>query len=119
MKKATIEVYRLRLFELRHALEVVQEFSKGSTQPVELDQASVGRVSRIDAIQAQQMAQATGRRRRQQLARIEGALRRIESGDFGYCFACGEQIDARRLDTDPTITRCAACMEAADQSTGE
>lgn len=118
MERAAIESYRRRLLEMKETLEGIQVSSKESTKPVELDQASVGRVSRIDAIQAQQMAQATERRRGRQLARIEGALRRIESGDFGYCFACGEDIDLRRLDTDPTITRCVACLEAGDQSAG-
>ena len=47
----------------------------------------------------------------EQLQKIEGALRRIESGDFGYCFVCGEKIDTRRLAIDPTISRCMACSE--------
>ncbi|MFP4648041.1 MAG: TraR/DksA family transcriptional regulator [Halorhodospira sp.] len=38
-------------------------------------------------------------------------MRRIESGDFGYCFLCGVKIDRRRLKADPTLTRCADCAE--------
>jgi DnaK suppressor protein len=57
------------------------------------------------------MAQETERRRQQQLARIEAALRRIESGDYGYCYVCGEEIDIRRLAVDPTMTRCIKCVE--------
>jgi DnaK suppressor protein len=78
---------------------------------VELDQARVGRLSRMDAMQAQEMAQATARRREQRLAQVEDALRRMESDDFGICFACGEEIDPRRLALDPTATRCIGCME--------
>jgi len=110
MDKADIDRYRERLVALREQIRQLQESSKDSTRPVELDQAIVGRVSRIDAIQAQQMARETDRRRVQHLSRIEGALRRIESGGFGHCFACGEEIDARRLAADPTITRCVACL---------
>lgn len=36
---------------------------------------------------------------------------RIESGDFGYCFKCGEPISLKRLDANPTTTRCMNCME--------
>ena len=78
---------------------------------MELDQASVGRLSRMDAMQSQQMAQELARRRQQQLVRIEGALRRIESGDYGYCSVCDEEIDVRRLTLDPTNTRCVKCAD--------
>jgi DnaK suppressor protein len=63
-------------------------------------------------MQAQQMAQASERRRQQQLLKIEVALRRIETGEYGYCFVCGEEIDVRRLGVDPTNTRCIRCVEA-------
>ncbi|HKJ22884.1 MAG TPA: TraR/DksA family transcriptional regulator, partial [Gammaproteobacteria bacterium] len=105
MENNEIETYRERLLELKREIEQLQEASKEATKPVELDQASVGRVSRIDAIQGQQMARETARRRQHHLVKIEGALRRIETGDFGHCFVCGTEIDARRLAADPTITR--------------
>lgn len=111
MDEAEIDRCRERLVALREQIRQLQASSKDSTRPVELDQASVGRVSRIDAIQAQQMARETDRRRGHHLARIEGALRRIDSGDFGCCFVCGEEIGARRLAADPTITRCVACLD--------
>lgn len=90
-------------------LEAIQADSSQDSKPVELDQAMVGRLSRMDAMQGQAMAQATARRRKQQLQRIEGALRRIESGDFGYCAICDADIDPKRLRVDPTLTRCIKC----------
>jgi DnaK suppressor protein len=92
-------------------LEAQGQATAEDVQPVELDQACVGRLTRMDAIQRQEMAQETARRRLRQLAEIAGALRRIDSGDFGYCFACGEEIDFRRLRVDPTCTRCIGCAE--------
>lgn len=47
----------------------------------------------------------------QELAQIEGALRRITSEDFGYCFKCDEEIDPRRLEANPTLTRCIKCAD--------
>lgn len=102
---------KTRLLGQRDELLELEAVSKDATRPVELDQSSVGRLSRMDAMQLQQMAQETARRRRRQLARIEGALRRIETGDYGYCFVCGNEIDVRRLSVDPTHTRCMPCAD--------
>ena len=111
MDDTEIEKFRTQLLRLRSELQGLEETSKEATKPVELDQASVGRLSRMDAMQSQQMAQELARRRQQQLVRIEGALRRIESGDYGYCSVCDEEIDVRRLTLDPTNTRCVKCAD--------
>ena len=110
MKRAELEHIRQQLIQLQAGLEEMEETSRESSETVELDQARVGRLSRMDAMQAQQMALETTRRRKQQLLQIEGALRRIESGDYGDCFVCGEPIDYRRLSIDPTTTRCMGCV---------
>ena len=111
MNPADLEQFRAQLLRLRASLAEVAGTVEESTRTVELDQSKVGRLSRMDAMQGQQMAMETARRRELQLARIEGALRRLESGEFGYCFACGEPIDPRRLQADPTATRCIGCEE--------
>ena len=77
---------------------------------VELDQQAVGRLSRMDALQNQAMAQATARRRGAERQRIQHALSRIDAGEYGYCTNCGDDIAAARLATDPSIALCAACM---------
>ena len=81
---------------------------------VELDQTRVGRLSRMDAMQAQAMSVETGRRRRQHLVEIEKALERIEAGDYGECLECGEAIHPGRLEANPTATLCIACAEALE-----
>ena len=110
MDDASLAEARENLLRLRAELQALEEASRGSGETVELDQARVGRLSRMDAMQAQEMALETGRRRKQQLQKIEGALRRIETGDYGYCFICGEEIDERRLAIDPTVSRCMECV---------
>ena len=82
--------------------------------PVELDQQSVGRVSRIDAMQAQAMAQATERRRLSRIKQVEAALKRIEDGEYGYCLTCGEEIEAKRLATDPAAPLCIGCSRGGN-----
>jgi DnaK suppressor protein len=111
MNEAALNEFKALLLRQKAELLELEESSKDATRPVELDQASVGRLSRMDAMQSQEMAQEASRRRQQQLARIEGALRRIEAGEYGLCFRCGEEIDARRLALDPTLTRCMRCAD--------
>ena len=111
MNEAEIERFRQKLLGLRSELQEQEETSRETGKPVELDQARVGRLSRMDAMQAQQMALETARRRRNQLLKVEGALRRIESGEYGCCFVCGEEIDVRRLSVDPANTRCMKCAD--------
>lgn len=77
--------------------------------PVELDQQSVGRLSRMDAMQQQEMAQAEARRRTSDLARIEIALNRMAEGEYGWCAECGEPIAFRRLEIDPAAALCIGC----------
>lgn len=111
MNTKDIDDFRHKLLHLKRQLEEIEATSRDATRTVELDQQSVGRLSRMDAMQAQQMAMASAERRRQQLLKIEGALRRIESGDYGQCFVCGDDIDRRRLSADPTHTRCTDCAD--------
>lgn len=79
------------------------------TKIVDLDQQSTGRLSRMDALQQQAMAQATQTRRDVSRKRITAALARIEEGEFGYCLDCGDEIPEGRLDLDPTVTLCISC----------
>lgn len=106
---AEIEGFRQRLLARRAAIADESRDSAGDRRPVELDQQSVGRLSRMDALQQQAMAEALEARRGQELRRIELALARVEAGSFGACQRCGELIARRRLELDPTIALCVDC----------
>ncbi|VAV91265.1 hypothetical protein MNBD_ALPHA05-1457 [hydrothermal vent metagenome] len=86
--------------------------SSAARQPVELDQQSVGRLTRQDAIQQQAMAKAQEVRRVNEQRKIDAALIRIDADDYGWCEECGEAIVVRRLEIDPTALRCAVCAGA-------
>lgn len=98
-----------KLEKRRTELEELREMSASGRDPVELDQQSVGRVSRVDAMQRQAMAQEQERKRGAELIRIEHALNRIKDGEFGFCLNCGENIPLQRLDIDPAIMVCVRC----------
>lgn len=106
---------RDRLLELRKELEAEVETAEGSAAIVELDQSKVGRLSRMDALQAQAMAKASGHRHDARLRGITAALKRIEDGEYGYCLACDEPINPRRLEFDPAATLCIACAANAEK----
>src|SRR3990170_5527264 len=91
---------------LRRRTELLEEdrISEADRAPVTLDQDSVGRLSRIDAMQVQAMALAAERRRAAERQRIDAALKRLDEGEFGYCLSCGEEIAPARLENDPSIS---------------
>ncbi len=93
----------------RSELEQLSDISKGARDTVELDQQAVGRLSRMDAMQQQAMAEAQERTRRLDLQRIELAYRRLREGDYGYCVDCDEEIPEKRLEIDPMAERCVKC----------
>ena len=107
---------RVRLLELRTELEALAATSNESSDIVELDQARVGRLSRMDALQAQAMAKESGRRREIRLQNISRALARIDSGEYGRCQSCDEPILRKRLEFDPSAQLCIQCAERAEQS---
>ena len=111
MDSAQTEHFKSLLLKLQASLADTVQSAEKAGETVELDQARVGRLSRMDAMQAQQMALETERRNRARLLLVQQALRRIERGDYGDCLECGEPIDPRRLEADPTATRCIACSE--------
>ena len=105
------ERFKQQLLHLKVELEEQQLDNESADKPIELDQARLGRLSRMDALQGQQMLQELARRQQAKLLSIDAALRRIEAGDYGDCFVCAEPIDPRRLTVDPTATRCVSCMD--------
>ncbi len=105
--------FRKCLLKRQSELKALAETGAEAAQPVELDQARVGRLSRMDALQGQAMSQEARRRREQELMRISKALKRLELGEFGECLTCGEEIAVGRLEVDPAATLCIRCAESA------
>ena len=103
-----------KLLDLRAELRRIAAAGNGAASVVELDQARVGRLSRMDAMQAQAMAQASDARRAALLREIDAALKRIDDGDYGICEQCERPINPKRLDIDPTARLCIDCASAAE-----
>lgn len=114
MDDTTLDHFRQRLLTLRDTLQGTADTAGEAARPVELDQASVGRLSRMDALQGQAMAQENQRRRALTLRRIDIALARIDSGDYGYCVSCDGDINPKRLEIDPVASLCIDCAARAE-----
>ena len=106
---------KARLLALQQQLISYQQTGKEAADTIELDQSRLGRLSRMDALQGQAMSQALNQRREIELLKISGALQRIETGDYGYCVKCGEEIAPQRLALDPATPLCLPCAEAAEK----
>lgn len=109
MDEATLAAFDQRLQQMQAALDAEEAASAGARAVVPLDQQAVGRLSRIDALQAQAMARAQSARRAVMARRIDAARARVADGTFGACESCGEDIPPRRLDLDPTLPTCVSC----------
>lgn len=107
---------REALLKLRAEIEQVGETANDAASTVELDQTRVGRLSRMDALQAQAMSKASIERRELMLRKIDAALKRIDEGRFGLCLSCDEPINQKRLDFDPTVTLCIECASRAERT---
>ena len=100
-----------KLLDMRQEILALEDTLKQGSDIVELDQSKVGRLSRMDALQAQEMSLEAARQRQNKLVLIEAALKRIAAGDYGDCFVCGEPIEVARLLFEPTHTRCINCAD--------
>jgi DnaK suppressor protein len=105
---------RETLIRLRDDLESLTATADESSQVVELDQTRVGRLSRMDAMQAQAMARESGRRRAITLRNIASALTRVDNGEYGFCLECDEPISPKRLEFDPAARLCIQCAQRAE-----
>ncbi|PKL96873.1 MAG: molecular chaperone DnaK [Gammaproteobacteria bacterium HGW-Gammaproteobacteria-7] len=95
------------LNDVRRALEMAAANDSGT---VILDQSSVGRLSRMDALQQQAMAAGWKETLLREQRRLEAARVRLDEGAFGACCQCGEPIPRDRLEADLGTPFCADCQ---------
>ena len=95
--------------ELLAALEAERDAaSPEDTEAVSPDQA-IGRLSRLDAMQMQQVAVDAERRRENRITELTLALQRMDDGEYGSCQRCSKDINYARLETLPEARFCGDC----------
>ena len=110
-----LDYFQRKLLTLQDELQALRSTVSDAAQTVELDQARVGRLSRMDALQTQSMSIEVKRRQEIQLRRITAALCRIKNSDYGPCLECDTPIHPERLKFDPTTSLCIVCAEAKER----
>ena len=108
MEADRITYFRERLEDLSKEIREDLGASKDSADIVKLD-TSIGRLSRMDAMQNQQMALELRRRQENQLLRIKNALKRMDRGRYGQCGKCKGPIADERLEVSPDVVMCVRC----------
>jgi DnaK suppressor protein len=115
MDPTTLERFKQRLEEMEAELREAVEGKSEATAPVQLD-TSIGRLSRMDAIQSQQMALGLKARQQQALMRVRNALEAVRNGTYGTygtCRRCKGPMAIERLEAQPDAVICVKCAESA------
>ncbi|MAH25598.1 MAG: hypothetical protein CMI19_01380 [Opitutae bacterium] len=96
------------LEEALYEVEKYLESSEDAAAAVEPDKG-LGRLSRMEAMQDQQLVMEMRRRKKRQLAEIKVAISRIEMGTYGKCIFCSRDIAPERLEVAPEVQTCIIC----------
>jgi len=108
MDESAVHKYETILIELKAKLLAEIDQTGADSAVVSLD-GSMGRLSRNDAMQAQQLALEVKRQRQQRILRVQTALQRIKQGTYGLCGRCRDPIGTGRLDVSPDVVFCVDC----------
>ncbi len=110
MDKASQESFRPIILERMEEIEKgLEKSSSEDTKAVSPDVA-IGRLSRLDSMQMQQMSLAAQRRLREEMENLRMALGRIDAGRYGSCELCGKDISRERLEYQPAAVSCVPCL---------
>lgn len=108
MTQAEKDAFKIKL---RDAVEMTKtdiENLKELTKPIPPEN-SLGRVTRMDAINNKSVNEANLRRAISKLDKLQKALRKVDSPEFGNCQSCRRPIQPKRLMFMPESTRCMRC----------
>lgn len=117
LTRAQVEELHGDLVALQTLLKAQMTAPSDRTETVDLDQP-IGRLSRVDALQQQKMAQAQQGRLRIRLSQIAMARRSYEDDEYGECRTCGECVGYPRLKAQPESPLCVLCAESAEKRRG-
>lgn len=106
-EKEKTELKKIIEEQISSVSEEIDELTE-LTKPVSLD-ASIGRLSRMDAINNKAINEMALRDKKQTLQKLERALERYEEDKLGTCLKCGNEIPFGRLKIMPYTTRCVQC----------
>ena len=105
-----IEEFSCLVKERLAEVEASLELASADAKPVDLG-LSIGRLSRVDALQQQHIAVARRRELETRKRQLRAAMGRIEAGSFGECSQCEEPIGLARLKARLESSLCRDCQQ--------
>jgi len=115
---------RSRYNELKQMLEERRREIRAEVQGKMRDVRAAGEIGKLnevfDAVESSEadiqedIELALIQMKSETLNKIDDALARLEQGDYGNCFECGEEIAEKRLRALPFAVRCKDCEEARE-----
>lgn len=115
LTEAQLVELRADLVALKAELETLLDTTGEGARPVDLDEP-IGRLSRMDAIQQQKMAQANRSRNTMRLKMVSAALS-VDPDEYGWCKRCDDPVGYGRLKTRPEAPFCVGCQTALERQT--
>jgi len=110
MKKDDRHALKSAILSALSSLETEIESLKEQAKPVPPDNA-IGRLTRMDAIQAKSVASAVLREAKIRKTKLEAALSRVDDDEYGICVNCDEDIPIKRMELLPEAVKCVNCAE--------
>ena len=108
MDEVNLDYFQTVIEELLDEVDGELKRIGDATRPISPD-VSIGRLSRLDSMQMQQMALEQKRQLESKRNRLHAALERIGKGTYGMCSSCREEIDFSRLRSQPETMVCSRC----------
>lgn len=106
-----LEDLRQRLLAARASAKALLDRSVSGSGPVEASGQTIGRLTRMDALQVQMMGEMSRHQLEIRLQQIEASLSEWDAGSFGICRSCKEPIGIERLEVLPEAPFCIDCQE--------
>lgn len=91
---------------LHNEIEELEELTK----PISPEN-SIGRLTRMDAINNKSVVEASLRNRKRKLGKLQVAIHKVGDENFGVCIMCKNTINPQRLILMPESDRCVKCAE--------
>ena len=110
MKKEERQQLKLKIKEQLEKIEREIAELEANIQPISPEN-SIGRVSRMDAIQNQSVAEAGLRSKKEKRKKLHLALEKVDQEGFGICQRCKQPIAAARLMYLPESSLCIRCAK--------
>lgn len=108
MTDEKLKQYKQQITNLITTIKEEMIILESASQPIAPDD-SIGRLTRMEAIQAKSVNETLIKTKKLKLTKLEHALKRIAADTYGICPKCEDEIDESRLDILPETPLCIDC----------